>query len=92
MGFFSPVWPFWCWSWGDAPAAPNRPSHDPTSHRAGVIYFTGFLAIDPILGMTFGVVLLAASWGIIRKALSVLMEGAPKGIDLNEVNCRSVDG
>ena len=35
--------------------------------------------------MTFGVVLLAASWGIIREALSVLMEGAPKGIDLNEV-------
>ena len=52
---------------------------------AAVIYFTGFLAIDPILGMTFGVVLLAASWGIIREALSVLMEGAPKGIDLSEV-------
>jgi cobalt-zinc-cadmium efflux system protein len=52
---------------------------------AAVIYFTGFLAIDPILGMTFGVVLLAASWGIVREALSVLMEGAPKGIDLSEV-------
>ncbi len=52
---------------------------------AAVIYFTGFLAIDPILGMTFGLVLLAASWGIIRDALSVLMEGAPKSIDLNEV-------
>jgi cobalt-zinc-cadmium efflux system protein len=52
---------------------------------AAVIYFTGFLAIDPILGMTFGVVLLAASWGIIREALSVLMEGAPKGINLSEV-------
>src|SRR5262245_15365384 len=52
---------------------------------AAVIYFTGFLAIDPILGMVFGVVLLVASWGIIRDSLSVLMEGAPKGIDLNEV-------
>jgi cobalt-zinc-cadmium efflux system protein len=52
---------------------------------AAVIYFTGFLAIDPILGMTFGVVLLAASWSIIRESLSVLMEGAPKGIDLREV-------
>ena len=45
---------------------------------AAVIYFTGFLAIDPILGMTFGVVLLVASWGIIREALAVLMEGAPQ--------------
>ena len=52
---------------------------------AAVIYFTGFLAIDPILGMAFGVVLLAASWGIIRDTLSILMEGAPKAIDLNEV-------
>jgi cobalt-zinc-cadmium efflux system protein len=52
---------------------------------AAVIYFTGFLAIDPILGMAFGVVLLVASWGIIRESLSVLMEGAPRGIDLNEV-------
>jgi cobalt-zinc-cadmium efflux system protein len=52
---------------------------------AAVIYFTGFLAIDPILGMAFGLVLLAASWGIIRDALSILMEGAPKSIDINEV-------
>ena len=52
---------------------------------AAVIYFTGFLAIDPILGMSFGLVLLAASWGIIRDSLSILMEGAPKGIDLAEV-------
>jgi cobalt-zinc-cadmium efflux system protein len=52
---------------------------------AAVIYFTGFLAIDPILGMAFGLVLLAASWGIIRDALSILMEGAPQSIDLNEV-------
>jgi cobalt-zinc-cadmium efflux system protein len=52
---------------------------------AAVIYFTGFLAIDPILGMAFGLVLLAASWGIIRDALSILMEGAPKSIDLAEV-------
>jgi len=52
---------------------------------AAVIYFTGFLAIDPILGMTFGLVLLAASWGIIRSALSILMEGAPQSVDLIEV-------
>jgi cobalt-zinc-cadmium efflux system protein len=28
-----------------------------------VIRFTGFLAIDPLLGMVFGFVLLWASWG-----------------------------
>ncbi len=52
---------------------------------AAVIYFTGYYAIDPILGMAFGVVLLLASWGIIRDSLSILMEGAPKDVDLNDV-------
>ena len=52
---------------------------------AAVIYFTGFYAIDPLLGMAFGVVLLLASWGIIRDSLFILMEGAPKGIDLMTV-------
>jgi cobalt-zinc-cadmium efflux system protein len=52
---------------------------------AAVIYFTGFVQIDPILGMAFGVVLLFASWGIIRDALSILMEGTPPGVDLNAI-------
>ena len=50
-----------------------------------VIEFTGFLAIDPILGMVFGVVLLYASWGIMRDATNILMEGAPSDIDLRRV-------
>jgi cobalt-zinc-cadmium efflux system protein len=52
---------------------------------AVVIYFTGFFTIDPLLGMAFGIVLLAASWGIIRDALIILMEGTPRGIDLQSV-------
>jgi cobalt-zinc-cadmium efflux system protein len=57
---------------------------------AAVIYFTGFLPIDPLLGMAFGVVLLVASWGIIRDSLFILMEGAPRGIDLSTVT-RALD-
>jgi cobalt-zinc-cadmium efflux system protein len=57
---------------------------------AAVIYFTGFLPIDPLLGMAFGVVLLVASWGIIRDSLFILMEGAPRGIDLSAV-ARALD-
>lgn len=52
---------------------------------AAVIYFTGFYAVDPLLGMAFGVVLLRVSWSIIRDALSILMEGTPPGVDLNAV-------
>ncbi|WP_265564120.1 cation diffusion facilitator family transporter [Sphingomicrobium arenosum] len=50
-----------------------------------VIRFTGFAAIDPILGMVFGVVLLLASMQIMREAVHVLMEGAPRDIDLEEL-------
>ncbi len=47
-----------------------------------VIRYTGFLAIDPLLGMGFGFVLIWASWGIIRDAMHLLMEGTPEGVDL----------
>ncbi|RDD62037.1 cation diffusion facilitator family transporter [Ferruginivarius sediminum] len=50
-----------------------------------VIQFTGFLLIDPILGMAFGVVLLWASWGILRDAAHLLMEGTPAEVSLGEV-------
>nr|NIM38655.1 cation diffusion facilitator family transporter [Hydrotalea flava]NIO94581.1 cation diffusion facilitator family transporter [Hydrotalea flava] len=50
-----------------------------------VIRFTGFLAIDPILGMLFGVTLIYASWGIIKESLNILLETVPKEIDLDKV-------
>ena len=50
-----------------------------------VIKFSDFLEIDPILGMAFGLVLLWASWGIIRESLSILLDNVPRDLDLNEV-------
>jgi len=50
-----------------------------------MITFTGFLAIDPILGTAFGFVLLWASWGILRDATHLLMDGTPGDTDLGEV-------
>ncbi len=50
-----------------------------------VIRFTGFLAIDPILGMGFGLVLVWASWGIIRGSLRILLQAVPDDLDLGAV-------
>lgn len=50
-----------------------------------VIRTTGFLAIDPLLGMAFGLVLLYASWGIMSEAVKILMESTPAEIDLARV-------
>jgi cobalt-zinc-cadmium efflux system protein len=52
---------------------------------AVVIRFTGFLAIDPLLGMLFGVVLIYASYGIIKDSLNVLMELVPENIDIKRI-------
>jgi cobalt-zinc-cadmium efflux system protein len=52
---------------------------------AAVIHFTGFLLIDPILGMAFGFVLLWASWGILRDSTRLLMEGTPSDVSLPQI-------
>jgi cobalt-zinc-cadmium efflux system protein len=52
---------------------------------AVVIHYTGFFAIDPILGMAFGIVLIYASIGITRDSLKILSETVPKGVDLEKV-------
>lgn len=59
-----------------------------------VIRFTGFLEIDPILGMAFGVVLLWASWSIIKSALNILLQSTPDDLDLDAMveDLRNIDG
>ncbi|MCP1727551.1 cobalt-zinc-cadmium efflux system protein [Natronospira proteinivora] len=52
---------------------------------AGVIHFTGFMLIDPILGMLFGLMVLYAAWSILRESLSVLMEHAPEEPSVSEI-------
>lgn len=49
---------------------------------AVVIRLTGFIEIDPLLGMAFGVALLVASWNILRSSLRVLLQSTPEGFDM----------
>jgi cobalt-zinc-cadmium efflux system protein len=50
-----------------------------------IIYFIGFLAIDPLLGMAFGIVLIYASIGIVKDSLKILLETVPKSVDLEQI-------
>jgi cobalt-zinc-cadmium efflux system protein len=61
---------------------------------AVVIRFTGFLAIDPILGMAFGLALFWASWSILRSSLRILLQSTPEGFDLKAAidSLQSIDG
>ena len=55
-----------------------------------VIRFTGFLEIDPLLGMAFGIFLLWASFGIIKQSIDIFLETAPQGMDLLAIK-RDID-
>jgi cobalt-zinc-cadmium efflux system protein len=59
-----------------------------------VIYFTGWLAVDPILSILIGILIIWSAWDIIKESLNVLLEGLPRGLELNSVvgAMRQVDG
>ncbi len=58
------------------------------------IHYTGWQIIDPVLSILIGLMIVWSGWGIIRESLNVLLEGSPKGIELEEVTggMRGVDG
>jgi cobalt-zinc-cadmium efflux system protein len=52
---------------------------------AAVIALTGFQAADPIASALVGLAILPRTWRLLREAVDVLLEAAPKGVDLDEV-------
>jgi cobalt-zinc-cadmium efflux system protein len=56
-----------------------------------VVALTGTVIADPIISLLIGVLILWSSWGILKEAINVLMEGVPKGLDMAALE-RSVQG
>ena len=56
-----------------------------------VIAVTGFRAADPIASALIGVAILPRTWRLLREAVDVLLEAAPKGVDLAEVRRHLVE-
>lgn len=52
---------------------------------AAVIAVTGFDVADPIASALIGLLILPRTWRLLREAVDVLLEAAPKGVDLSEV-------
>ncbi|MEW6759300.1 MAG: cation diffusion facilitator family transporter [Pseudomonadota bacterium] len=59
-----------------------------------IIYFTGWVRVDPILSIFVALLILRSTSGILRESYHFLMEGVPAGIDYLEVgaNLKAVDG
>ena len=51
---------------------------------AGIL-FTGRNWIDPVLSLVIAALILWSSAGIVRETLQILLEGTPRGIDLNHI-------
>ena len=51
----------------------------------GIIYYTGWYAVDPILALLVAVVILVSGFGLLRESLDLAMDAVPRNIDLKQV-------
>jgi len=58
------------------------------------ILATGQSWIDPALSIGIGVLILCSGFGIVRETLNILLEGTPRGVKIDDVECaiRKVEG
>ncbi|MGW3623432.1 cation diffusion facilitator family transporter [Streptomyces sp. NPDC000880] len=57
---------------------------------AAVILTTGWLPADPIASLVIGLMIVPRTWKLLRETLNVLLEAAPKGVDMGEVRAHMV--
>jgi cobalt-zinc-cadmium efflux system protein len=59
-----------------------------------VIAFTGWSWVDPVMGAAIGLFILPRAWHLGRRAVRILIEAAPPGLDLGHLAARlaSIDG
>jgi cobalt-zinc-cadmium efflux system protein len=49
------------------------------------LYFTGWYFIDPLLAIGISVVIFVWAWRLFRDSIDILLEMAPKGMDIDEI-------
>ena len=61
---------------------------------AVAIRYTGWQQIDPMLSILIGVLIVWTAWDIIKESLNILLEGLPRGLELQSVisAMREVEG
>ncbi len=50
-----------------------------------IIIFSGKTIADPLASILIGVLMIIGSWGVIQAALHILLEGVPKGVDIQAI-------
>lgn len=49
---------------------------------AGVILWTGWMPIDPLLSLLVGLLILRSAWYVVRYSIHILLEGTPEHVDV----------
>jgi cobalt-zinc-cadmium efflux system protein len=59
-----------------------------------VIRYTGWEQVDPVLSILIGVLIVWTAWDIIKESLNILLEGSPRGLELQSVisDMRGIEG
>ncbi|NUK71550.1 cation transporter [Streptomyces lunaelactis] len=57
---------------------------------AGIIIATGWQTADPIASLVIGLMIVPRTWKLLGETLNVLLEAAPKGVDMGEVRAHIV--
>jgi len=50
-----------------------------------VMLFTGWYLVDPLISVMIGLLILYTSWDLIKESVDILMQSAPRGIQVEEV-------
>ena len=50
-----------------------------------VMYFTSWYLLDALISVGIGCVIFWGSWRVVRESLHILLEGVPRGMDINQV-------
>jgi cobalt-zinc-cadmium efflux system protein len=50
-----------------------------------VMQRTGWLWVDPLLSAAIGAMVLWSSWGVIKETTNILLEGTPRGVNVEQV-------
>jgi len=51
-----------------------------------IIVYTGFVFLDPLVSLGISLVILYWSWNVLRESTRILLEVAPKGIDVEQIS------
>jgi cobalt-zinc-cadmium efflux system protein len=59
-----------------------------------IIHWTNWNSVDPILSILIACLIIWTAWDIIHESVNILLEGSPRGLELNDVQAamRKVDG